>query len=487
VSDPGDAGTDRPAAAPRVDPGLQAEWARRFDRAGPRYTSYPTAVEFHHGVGVADYLEHLERADRREPGRPLSLYVHIPFCEKACTFCACHFIATPRREVASAYLEDLRREAELLAERLPHRRRLAQMQWGGGTPTYLSPAELERLHATIARSFDFEPGAELAIEVDPRVTTREQLATLARLGFNRLSMGVQDFTPGVQEAIGRGQTFEQTRALIDDARELGFGEGINLDLVYGLPRQDETSFALSLDRLLGLRPDRVAMYSFAYVPWTRRHQKRIDPTALPASAAKLALFLAARERLIGAGYEPIGIDHFALPHDELARAARARRLDRNFMGYTPTPASAMVALGVSGIGEVEGAFFQNERRLADYTATLDAGRLPIQRGHRLDDDDRLRQYVIRQLMCNFAVDKDEVRLRFGVDFDGHFEPELSRLEGLGDAGDAAADLAGLVIDRGRTLELSELGRIFARNVCAAFDRYLEARQAAGRPVYSRTI
>ncbi len=459
------------ARASRIDP----ELVRRFDRSGPRYTSYPTAVEFHDGVGAADYLEHLARADERASEGGLGLYVHIPFCERLCTFCACHFIATPHREVARAYLDDLRREAELLAERLPRRRALAQMQWGGGTPTYLSPAELELLFASIAERFELEPGAELAIEVDPRVTSREQLATLSGLGFNRLSMGVQDFTPAVQEAIGRRQTFEETRALVDAARELGFVAGINFDLIYGLPLQDEASFEENLDRLLELRPDRVALYSFAYVPWARPHQRRISATTLPATEVKLALYVAARERLLGSGYESIGIDHFALPDDQLAAAARERRLDRTFMGYTATPARALVALGVSGIGEVAGAYFQNERRLSSYSTALDAGRLPIQRGVLLDDDDRLRQYVIRQLMCNFAVDKEEVRRRFAVDFDRYFELPLARL---------AADL---VADDGHTLRVTEAGRIFVRNVCMAFDRYLDARQAAGRPVYSRTI
>lgn len=475
------------AAAARVDP----ELVRRFDRSGPRYTSYPTAVEFHEGVGEPQYREHLERADAadsREPGRASSLYVHIPFCERLCSFCACHFIATPHREVARTYLDYLSRETDLLAERLPHRRSLSQMQWGGGTPTYLAPEELEQLFAAIAARFELEPGAEIAIEVDPRFTTRAHLATLARLGFNRLSMGVQDFTPAVQEAIGRRQTYEETRALLDDARELGFGAGggINFDLVYGLPLQDEESFAVNLDRLLELRPDRVAMYSFAWVPWVRPHQRRIDEATLPSSELKLALHLAARDRLLGAGYEPIGIDHFALPGDELARAARESRLDRNFMGYTASPASAMVALGVSGIGEVEGAFFQNERRLKSYYAALDAGRLPIQRGYVLDADDRLRQYVIRRLMSNFELDKDEIDRRFAIDFDRYFEIPLARLAadvGVSDGPSATR----LIENRGRTLRLTDSGRLFVRNVCMAFDRYLEAKQATGKPVYSRTV
>ena len=459
----------------QVDP----ELVRRFDRPGPRYTSYPTAVEFHEGVGEAAYRSHLERADAREPGAPLSLYVHVPFCRKHCSYCGCHVIATPRHEVARTYLGYLRRELDLVAARLPHRRSVVQMHWGGGTPTYLEPGELEELFGHVTASFSLAPGAEVAVEVDPRVTTRGHLQALARLGFNRLSMGVQDFTPEVQEAIGRGQTFEETKELILAARELGFREGINLDLVYGLPQQTEATFQTNLDRLLELKPDRLALYSFAYVPWIRPNQKRIDATALPAREGKMALYLAALTRLVGAGYEPIGMDHFALPADELARAARQKRLDRNFMGYTVKPASMMVAFGVSGIGEVEGGFFQNQKKLSSYYAALDSGRLPVERGYQLDADDRVRQWVIRQLMCNFEVDKRQVETRFGVEFDTYFAGSLAAL--------AEVREAGFVVEDTQRLTVPESARLFVRNVCMAFDRYLEAKQHGPRPVFSRTV
>jgi oxygen-independent coproporphyrinogen-3 oxidase len=457
-----------------VDP----ELVRRFDRPGPRYTSYPTAVEFHEGVTEVDYRRHLEQAAAR-PDDPLSLYVHIPFCKKHCSYCGCHVIATPRHEIARDYLGDVRRELALAAEPLGARRKIVQMHWGGGTPTYLEPDELEQLHAHVTDRFELVPGAEVAIEVDPRVTTRAQLETLARLGFNRLSMGVQDFTPEVQEAIGRGQTFDETRALVEAAREVGFHEGINLDLVYGLPLQSERSFHDNLDRLLELRPDRLALYSFAYVPWIRPNQKRIDAAQLPVRDEKLALYLAALTRLVAAGYEPIGMDHFALPGDELARAARAGRLDRNFMGYTVKPASTMIAFGVSGIGEVAGGFFQNERKLSTYKSALDAGRLPIQRGYALDDDDKVRQFVIRQLMCNFAVSKPEVASRFGVEFDAYFAASLGSLDEEREA--------GFVEESAERLAVTPEGRMFVRNVCMAFDRYLAAKRESSRPVFSRTV
>jgi|CXWL01.1.fsa_nt_gi oxygen-independent coproporphyrinogen-3 oxidase len=459
----------------RVDP----ELVRRFDRPGPRYTSYPTAVEFHEGVGEADYRERLARADAHQPGAPLSLYIHLPFCRKHCEFCGCHVIATPHREVSTVYLDYLRKEIESVAELVPRRRSLVQMHWGGGTPTYLRPEQLAELFGHVRSRFDFADGAEIAIEVDPRVTTREHLETLAGLGFNRLSMGVQDFTPEVQEAIGRGQTFEETRDIVHTAREIGFREGINIDLVYGLPMQTEETYQRNLDRLLELRPDRIALYSFAYVPWIRPNQKRLDQDAMPSREGKLALYLAALERLVDAGYEPIGMDHFALPGDELARAARAGRLDRNFMGYTVKPASAMLGVGVSSIGEVEGAFFQNERKLSTSYDAIDAGRLPVQRGYLLDDDDLVRQHVIRQLMCNFVVDKDDVAARFGLDFDRYFASSLAQLDELRDAGFVAED--------GRRLLVTDDGRMFVRNVCMTFDRYLEAKMAGEKPVFSRTV
>ena len=463
------------AAALRLDP----ETVRRFDRSGPRYTSYPTAVEFHSGVGADDYRAHLAVAARESATRTLGLYVHIPFCARHCSFCACHVVATTKREVAERYLDDLVRELELVAGLLPEPRTVAQMHWGGGTPTYLEPGQLERLHAEVTRRFPLADGAEVAIEIDPRVTSGAHVETLARLGFNRLSFGVQDFTPEVQAAIERDQTLEETRRILELARAAGLAEGVNFDLVYGLPFQTEASFAESLARVIELRPDRLAVYSFAYVPWARPNQSRIDPASLPRGEAKLELYLLALERLLAAGYEPVGMDHFALPGDELARAAREGRLDRNFMGYTPSPASTMLGFGVSGIGEVAGGWFANERKLSRYSAALDAGRLPIERGRILDADDRVRAFVIRRLMCNFRVAKRDVEQRFGISFDACFASSLASLDELA--------AAGFVRHDGDAIEIAPAGRLFVRNVCMAFDRYLHSGSARERPAFSRTI
>jgi oxygen-independent coproporphyrinogen III oxidase len=457
---------------------VDMDTVRRFDRPGPRYTSYPTAVEFHEGVGEEAYRAKLAEADARGAEAPLSLYAHLPFCEHRCLFCGCHVVITPHMPVAEKYLEYVKLEVVRVAELLPERRQVVQMHWGGGTPTYFSPDQLSDLMATYRSHFEFVDGAELAIEVDPRVTSRDHLDCLVELGFNRLSMGVQDLTPEVQRAITRDQTYEETAELMEYARKAGFTEGINLDLVYGLPEQKLEPFDSNLDRILGLRPDRVAVYSFAYVPWIKGHQRKLDKEALPSPELKLQLYLRAMERFLGAGYEPIGMDHFALPQDELAAAAREGRLHRNFMGYSVMPASDMIAFGISGIGEVQGAFFQNEKKLSTYYEALDAGRLPVSRGYVLDEDDRVRQYVIQQIMCNFRIAKADVAERFGVDFEVYFARSLEALRELEEAGFVERTEEGL--------RVREEGRLFVRNVCMAFDRYLAAK-AGDKPVFSRTV
>jgi oxygen-independent coproporphyrinogen-3 oxidase len=457
---------------------VDLDTVRRFDRPGPRYTSYPTAVEFHEGVGVDAYKEHLAQANGTRRGAPLSLYAHLPFCEHRCLFCGCHVVITPHMPVAEKYLGYVMKEIDEVAAHLPDRREVVQMHWGGGTPTYFSPDQLTSLFGKFKEHFSFVDGAEIAIEVDPRVTSHEHLDSLAEMGFNRLSMGVQDLTPEVQKAITREQTYEQTAGLMEYARKVGFTEGINLDLIYGLPMQEMETFDTNLDQILGLRPDRVAMYSFAYVPWIKGHQKKLDKETLPSAELKLELYLKAMERFLDDGYEPIGMDHFALPEDELAGAARAGRLHRNFMGYTVKPASDMVAVGVSGIGEVQGGFFQNVKKLSTYYQALDEGLLPVEKGYRLDDDDKIRQYVISQIMCNFWISKADVTERFGIDFDKYFRTALDSLHEVRDAGFVELSAEGL--------RVREEGRLFVRNVCMAFDRYLEAKQA-DKPMFSRTV
>lgn len=466
--------TGTPAGNQLVD----LETLRRFDRPGPRYTSYPTAVEFHDGVGEAEYRELLSRLP---DDAPVCLYAHLPFCRERCTFCACHVVATPHQPVATGYLDYLLREIDLVADALGSRRRALQLHWGGGTPTYFQPQQLTRLFEHVQAHFDFDDDAEIALEADPRVTTAEHLETLAGLGFNRLSLGVQDFTSEVQDAIGRHQTFEQTRQLMTRARSLGFDGGLNVDLVYGLPRQTEDSFRDNLRRVIELRPDRVAAYSFAYVPWLKVNQRRIDQDELPAPEVKLRLYLAALGAFLDAGYEPIGMDHFALPDDELAVAAREGRLERNFMGYTVKPASTTLAFGLSAIGDLGGGYVQNAKKLSTYYQAIDRGELPVERGRLLKGDDDLRRWVITRLLCGFEVDKHELARRFGVDFDDYFADARAHL------GEFRGE--GMVEEDAASLRIVGAGRLFVRNAAMAFDRYLRkpAETVAPKPVFSRTV
>lgn len=453
----------------------------RYDRPGPRYTSYPTAVEFHHGVKDEIYVERLARLNRAGD-QPLSAYIHLPFCQERCAFCGCNVVITPHREVASRYLGAVAQEIDLLAAHLPDRRTIAQMHWGGGTPTYYEPQQLGELFASLRQHFTFTADAELGVEIDPRVTTTAHLDRLRLLGFNRLSMGVQDFDAKVQEAINRIQSYEQTRTLIEHARALGFGS-INVDLIYGLPHQTLETFASTLSQVLTLRPDRVAAYSFAFVPWMSAHMKEIDRAALPSPEVKLGLLAATVDAFTGAGYTQIGMDHFALPTDELARAVDSQSLHRNFMGYTVKATTDLVALGVSAIGNVHGAFVQNTKKLPEYYEAVESGRFPIDKGYELSADDEIRRHVITELMCNFTLDVADVEGRFGIRFEDYFAAELEKLTVGGQS--AVAD--GLVTVHPERITVEPMGRMFVRNLCMVFDKYLAQRTSGPRPVFSRTV
>jgi oxygen-independent coproporphyrinogen-3 oxidase len=457
------------------------ELLARYDRPGPRYTSYPTAIEFHDGITHDHYIDRLARLNLAGD-QPLSAYMHLPFCEQRCSFCGCNVVITPHREVASRYLDALEQEIDLLAAHLPQRRTIAQLHLGGGTPTYYTPEQLGRVFARFARHFAFTPDAELGVEIDPRVTTFAHLDLLRSLGFNRLSMGVQDFDPKVQAAINRIQGYELTRDLLLHARALGFSS-INVDLIYGLPHQTEQTFAKTLAQVLALAPDRVAAYSFAFVPWMSAHMKELDRAALPPAETKLTLLAATVDAFIGAGYRAIGMDHFALPSDELARAVDTGTLNRNFMGYTVKTTTDMVALGVSAIGNVQGAFVQNTKKLPEYYSAVASGRFPIDRGYALDQDDEIRKHVITELMCNFRLDVPAVERRFGISFAEYFHDELATLS----APDTSAVADGLVAVHPDRIEVHPVGRMFVRNICMVFDKYLARRTGGPKPVFSRTV
>jgi oxygen-independent coproporphyrinogen-3 oxidase len=461
-----------------VERSVTAELLARYDRPGPRYTSYPTAVEFDESVSEQEYLQRLARADEAAD-EPLSFYLHLPFCRSRCLYCGCHVLIVRGADVPSGYLDLLRREIDLLAERLPHRRHLSQLHLGGGTPTYHEPKDLERLASHLLSTFPPQPEAEIAIEVDPRVTTDEHIDALAGVGFNRISLGVQDFSKDVQRAVARIQTVKQTGRLIERARAKGFS-GINVDLIYGLPNQRAEGFEATLEEVIGFDVDRVAVYSFAYIPWVKEHQKKLDEGTLPDREAKFRLFALAREKLLEAGYEPIGMDHFARPDDELARARREGRLRRNFQGYTVIPASDVIGLGISAIGDVRGAYVQNEKDLARYRELIEGGHLAVVRGIPRTHDDEIRREVIHDLMCNFQVDVKRVERAWDISFAEYFEPDLQDL--------AAHEQEGLVTIGPDRIRATPTGELFVRNLAMCFDRYWREKHAGkDRPVFSRTV
>ena len=449
----------------------------RLSRPGPRYTSYPTAPEWKEDVGAAQLADHLERAEAEGADSPLSMYVHIPFCRAMCSYCGCNVVVSRRPGRADIYLDHLEQELDLLCARLPRRRGLIQLHLGGGTPTFLTEAQLSRLWSLISGRFTLLPGAEVALEIDPVVTTPGQLDLLRSFGFNRVSMGVQDFTPEVQERIGRVQSVEQTRSLYEHARDLGF-RGINFDLIFGLPRQRLDTFQQTLDRVLEMKPDRVAAFGYAHVPWMRSAQRKFTEDELPDAPTRFRLFFAALRTFLDAGYVQIGMDHFARPDDELARARLERRLQRNFQGYTVLPASDILALGITGISEVQGLYTQNLKPLARYYRAVEAGRLPTERGALITDEDRLRRRVISQIMCNFYVDLQAECAAHGLDAAEHFSRELTDLQESVDA--------GLIQRDGLTLEVTPLGRILVRNVAMVFDTYLRDRRGKAG-TFSKTI
>jgi oxygen-independent coproporphyrinogen III oxidase len=463
------------------------ELLRRYNVPGPRYTSYPTAPSWKESLDAGAYERILRESTAAEEPSPLSLYFHLPFCERLCYFCGCTVVITGTHHGPEIpYLSTIEREIDWVAERLgaaadgsadraDGRRRVIQLHWGGGTPTYSSPELLTRLGRRIRERFDFAPDAEVGVEVDPRVTTPEHLEALAALGFNRLSMGVQDFDPEVQTAINRVQPFEATRDLVRAARSLGF-PSVNVDLIYGLPYQTAERFSRTIDQVLEIGPDRLAVYSYANVPWMKKHQSVLEKH-LPDEATKLSIFLTALERFTGAGFEYIGMDHFARPDDELARARRDRTLRRNFQGYTTKAGTDLVGFGMSAIGSIGDWYVQNRRELPLYSQDVEARGAATFRGARLTADDRLRRTVIERLMCHGVVPKREIESEFGIRFDEEFAPALERLEPMRHDG-----LVELDADEVRA---TALGRIFLRNLAMPFDAYLE--QAPEKPVFSRTV
>ncbi|BDG08332.1 oxygen-independent coproporphyrinogen III oxidase [Anaeromyxobacter paludicola] len=452
------------------------ELIKKYDRPGPRYTSYPTAPEWTEAFGAQAYEEHLARADAQ--GGPVSIYVHLPFCREMCRFCGCNVIATHDRTRPDGYLDVLEKEVALVAARLPHRREVTQLHWGGGTPTFLDLKQLQRCHDILTKHFHVPKEAEQSIEVDPAITSRAQVELLARLGFNRISMGVQDFEPRVQQAVGRIQTEKETADLVQAARDNGF-EGVNLDLIYGLPFQTLDSWRHTLERILAIHPDRMAVFGYAHVPWAKPHQKLLPVSELPTTEQRVQLFLTAAETFGNAGYRQIGLDHFALESDELARAQDEGYLTRNFQGYTTRHADETVAFGMTSISDVGGCYAQNAHRLKDWGDLVEAGKLPVQKGTVQTADDVLRRFTINRVMCLFRLDLREIAEKFGAEARQTIEASLQ-------TGVKELQADGLVTFDGDLLSVTPLGRLLVRNVAMLFDAYLP-KHAGQKTTFSRTV
>lgn len=462
-------------------PPFDADLLRRYDRPGPRYTSYPTAPQFGPAFGDAAFVEAARHSNGDPIPRQLSLYVHVPFCFSPCFYCGCNRIITRDQSRAGFYLNRLVREIALVAPLFDRDRDVIQLHLGGGTPNFLGNDHLRELVESLGHNFHFSQAAnrDFSIELDPRCVGAGDIAALADMGFNRASLGVQDFDPAVQEAVNRIQSVEETRIVVDACRQYGF-RSVNIDLIYGLPLQTRAGFGRTLDTVIAMRPDRLAVYSYAHMPQLFKPQKHINADDLPAPEEKLGLLQLAIEKLSAAGYRYIGMDHFALPDDELSLAQERGSLHRNFMGYTTHAESDLIGFGVSAISHIGATYSQNPRDLASWEAAIDAGHRPVWRGMTMSPDDVLRADLIQQLMCQGRVDIRALETRYGIRFDAYFEVDLQRLQPL------AAD--GLVEVSATHIVATGRGRLLLRIIAACFDHYLHRDEAAVELVrFSRVI
>ena len=454
---------------------FDAELIQRYDVQGPRYTSYPTAAQFSDSYTIANYYDTVFSAQQAQ--RPLSLYVHIPFCDTVCYYCACNKIITNNHKHADTYLQRLYREIEMQAALFDNHRTVVQLHWGGGTPTFLSIEQMTGLMQQLRKHFRLLEGdqGEYSIEVDPRRIDRSTIRCLRTLGFNRVSLGVQDINPEVQYAVNRIQPLALTQTILDEIRHQEF-RSVNMDLIYGLPLQTPKSFAETLDAVVEMAPDRLSVFNYAHLPQMFKVQKQIREADLPSPEQKLEILQHTIERLTDAGYAYIGMDHFAKPDDELAIAQKNGSLTRNFQGYSTHGECELLALGVSSIGKIGNHYIQNQRKLDDYSAAIDANRLPIMRGRVCTTDDSLRSAVIRELICHFELDIPAVEDQWGIVFQGYFADAWPRLEAM-----AADGLLSLKLNR---IKVLPVGRLLIRNICMVFDRYLDMGKKA---TYSRAI
>jgi oxygen-independent coproporphyrinogen III oxidase len=453
---------------------VNLDLVKKYNVAGPRYTSYPPATKFSDALTWPQLAEKISGNNRS--GRDLSLYFHIPFCETLCWFCGCTTVITLNHAQGKTYLDYLEREVAQMAAQLDPGRRVVQLHWGGGSPTFLHPDEIRRLGAIIRKYFTFSDDIEAGVEIDPRRLSREHIEALREIGFNRASLGVQDFEPKVQEAIHRIQSRDMTQRVLDWARELGFAS-VNFDLIYGLPHQTVDSFNRTLDAVLEMQPDRLAVFSYAHVPWVKPAQKILEQKILPAAEVKLQLLKNVIERLTENGrYVYIGMDHFAKPTDELVAAQRNKTLQRNFQGYSTRGNADIYAFGMSAISQIPDAYWQNEKELPDYYAALDEKKVPLARGYLVTDEDKIRRETIMRVMCDMSLDYAAISQKLGIDFAGHFSGELAGLKTF--------EADGLIRFSKSGFEVTDAGCLFIRNIAMCFDNTLAP---AGERKHSRTI
>lgn len=456
---------------------VDLELLKKYDKAGPRYTSYPTAPYFHEGVDENVLLNHIKKDNEQIGNKDLSLYFHIPFCDTLCYFCGCNMMVTRNQNKIEHYLDYLEKEIQLLINHIDHDRKVTQLHFGGGTPTHLSPKQIRRLGAIIHKYFDFKEHAEVGVEIDPRELTRDHMVALREVGFNRCSMGIQDFDKKVQKTVNRIQPEGITRDAVQWARELGFSS-INLDLMYGLPFQNYGTYGETIDTVLSMNPDRLAVFNYAHLPSMIKHQNLIKEEWLPSGDQKLELLKLSIEKLNDAGYVYIGMDHFAKPEDELTIAMENGTLYRNFQGYSTHAGINLFGIGITSIGMLSDVYAQNYKKLDEYYNALDNDQLPIMRGVTLNKDDQLRREVITELMCNFKLDKTKIEKKYKIQFDEYFKEALTKLQSLEDD--------GLISLGNDNLTVTDVGRLLIRNIAMNFDYYLMKKQG-NKPQFSKTV
>ncbi|MFP4529386.1 MAG: oxygen-independent coproporphyrinogen III oxidase [Candidatus Kapaibacterium sp.] len=455
---------------------INKDLLKRYERRGPRYTSYPTAPYFHQGIGPDDYIAELSRTNNQSDEPDLSLYFHIPFCKSKCLYCGCNSLPAPGRAVVDEYINCLIKEMTILKSMLNTARQVVQIHFGGGTPNYLEISQIRTIFDEIIQSFNIADDSEISIELDPRLLSGEYLSALRQTGFNRLSLGIQDLNPRIQKTVNRIHPEQKIRELVKNIRSLHF-HSLNFDLIYGLPYQTLPEYEDTLDRVLDMSPDRLAIYNFAYLPEIMHHQKQLPAEALPDSEEKLDILNMIINKTTKAGYIYIGMDHFAKESDELAKAFRNNSLHRNFQGYTAKSGTEVIAMGTTAISQLRRMYTQNTKSQEKYFSMINKGILPVEKGYMLNDDDIMRRYVINQLMCNGFLSKNEFNQKFGTDFDEYFSVEITELNGFIED--------GLLVSNQHKIEVSGAGMLIVRNIAMVFDKYLKDNPP--RKMYSKTL